>query len=87
MAKDIQNKGHSEHLSPQSETIFARNGLHLIDLLAKGVTWKPPNYSGYYQGHSLQTDGKLLLLKPTFMYLIEHRKVELGSTRDFTSTD
>lgn len=36
--KLLYGKGHSEHLSPQSEAIIARNELYLTELLAKGVT-------------------------------------------------
>lgn len=59
-----------------SETSSARNRLYLVELLLKGAPYKPPNISGYCQVPP-QTDGKILLLKTTLIYLTEQRKVEL----------
>lgn len=59
-----------------SETSRARNGLDLVELLMQSAPYKPPNISGYCQVHP-QTDGKILLLKTTLIYLTEQRKVEL----------
>lgn len=43
----------TRHLMPTSENYSARNGLHLVELLAKWAPCKPPNVSGSCQGHLL----------------------------------
>lgn len=71
----------TRHLLPPCETSSARNGLHLIELLAKGTPWKLPNIPFYLQdkaiGHFPQTNRKTLLPKTILIYLFEHREVEL----------
>jgi hypothetical protein len=49
---------------PSNEASSPRIGLHLIELLAKGIPLKPPNNSGYHQD-SPQTVSEVLLLKTT----------------------
>lgn len=37
----------TRHLLSSNEMSSARNGLYLIELLAKGTTWKTPDNSGF----------------------------------------
>jgi hypothetical protein len=41
------------HLLSPNEASSIRNGLYLIELLAKGVPWEPPSKLGYSQGYRL----------------------------------
>ena len=56
----------------QRETSSTRNGLHLVELLAKEAPWKPPITQDIVRiiGYSSDTDGLVLLLKTTSTQLI-----------------
>lgn len=41
------------HFMPPSKASSARNGLHLVESLAKGVPQKLPNIIGHCQGYCL----------------------------------
>lgn len=59
-----RDKAPTRHLPSPNETSSARNGLNLLELLAKRASWKPLNNSGCPEelakavDCSLQADGK-----------------------------
>lgn len=61
-----------------NEASHSGNGLSLINLLAKGTPWEPPNNPTKTTGCSPQTDSKLLLQKTTPTQLNEQGQGELG---------
>jgi len=62
------DKAPTRHLSSSNNTFNERNELHLIELLAKRVPWKPSKTLlavAKAIDHSPQTDGKAPVLKTT----------------------
>lgn len=74
------DKALTGHLS-SSKTPSAKNGLHLIELLAKGALQKHPKTQAVAKAMVAQTNSKALLLKTTSMYLAEHEEGELVSNQ------
>ena len=77
-----EDKSPTRPLSPLCETSNTRNGLYLIELLARGAPWKPQTTKAISKVIvcSPQTDGKALLLKTTLTYFTEHREIKLVPT-------
>lgn len=69
-----------QRLSPNVVS-STRIGIHLIELLAKGISWKIQNNPGCCQYCSLKADNMALFLKTASIQLIEHGEVELVPTR------
>lgn len=73
-----RGKGPARYLMPSSKTSSARNGLPLVESLAKGVLWTPTQTSQVISkaiSCPLQSDAKALLLKTSLLF--KHRKVKL----------
>ena len=68
------------HLLSPNETSSTGIGLHLVEMLVKGVFWESPNNP---DGCSPQTDGQAPLLETTPTQLIKHGEVQLVPTESF----
>lgn len=71
----------TRHFIPPSKTCSDRNGLYLVESLAKGAPWKPLNIACYCHGYSLQPDGKAILHKRTHTYVTEQGEVKVASNQ------
>ena len=82
--KVTNNRGHGvpikQLLSPNVAS-STRIGLHLIELLAKEISWEIQNNRGCCQYCSLKSDNMALFLKTASIQLIEHGEVELVPIR------
>lgn len=70
------------HRSSSNEASNTGTGLHIIELLAPGFLWEPPNKPSCCKavGCSPQTDSKALFLKITPTQLTQHGEGELVPT-------
>lgn len=59
-----RDKAPTKHFLPPNKTNSAIIGLHLMELLVNGITWKPPNNPGFCQsiGSSPKSEGMTLLV-------------------------
>lgn len=62
-----------------------RNGLHLVELLAKGSPWRSPMSQAIAKAVICpsKTDGQSLLLKTALTRHLEHGEVKLGESSKF----
>lgn len=68
------------HILSPNDDYIAKNGLHLIQLLAKAAPWEPQNNSGHFEGYwLLYTNKKASLLATTPIQLTKHREKESSS--------
>ena len=63
-----------------------RNGLHLVELLAKGSPWRSPMSQAIAKAVTCppQTDGQSLLVKTALKGHVEHGVVKIGESSKFS---
>lgn len=70
-----------------NEASSFRNGISIIQLLVKGVSWTFTNNPGYFWTYCLLSKThKTLLLKTTPTQNIKHREVKLGPSESLPPT-